>query len=186
VFDWLFEGRPAVYVTLGVLAVLFAALWWRDRRRAWLYALGVVALLAVVYLVLDRLVETRGEQITRRLQTIEKAVKAGNPELVMRQFSPQFTYRGVTRDRFHNMVIDRLKSKFVDDMTIWEVRIPDASGKVFFKAKPKGATLGDYPGFQVRADFVQDADGQWRMMGFEVYNLFVDAETPIDITPYIR
>jgi len=186
VFDWLFEGRPTVYVTLGVFAVLLAALWWRDRRRAWLVALGVVALLAVVYLVLDRLVETRGEQIVRRLQTIEKAVKAGNAELVMRQFSPRFTYRGVTRDQFRAMVAAQLKSKSIDDLTIWEVRIPDASGKVFFKAKPKGPLVGDNPGFQVKADFVQDADGKWRMSGFEVYKLFVDGETPIDVSRYVR
>ena len=146
-FDWLFEGQPTVYVTLGVVAVLLAALWWRGRRRAWLYALGVVALLAGVYLLLDWLVETRREQITRRLQAIEKAVKAGNGEEVMKQFSSQFDYHGIKRDQFRDMVIARLKSRFIEELTIWEVNIPDASGKVFFKAKPKG--LGDNPGFQV-------------------------------------
>ena len=183
-FDWLFEGRVEVYAALGAVAILLAALWWRDRRRAWLYAIGVVALLAGVYLLLDRLVETRREQITRRLQAIEKAVKAGDAEQVMRQFSPQFDYRGIKRDPFRAMVIARLRSRFIEELTIWEVRIPDTSGKVFFKAKPKG--LGENPGFQVRSEFVQDPDGQWRMKTFEVYNLFVDGEVPLDVSPYIR
>lgn len=183
-FDWLFDGRPAVYVALAVLAVLCVTLWWRDRRRAWLYGLGVVGVLAAVYLLLDRLVETRGEQITRRLQLIEKAVKAGDAEGVMQQISPTFDYRGIRYDAFRQGVSARLKGRFVEDLTIWEVRFPDASGKVFFKAKPKG--LGENPGFQVRADFVQDADGQWRMKGFEVYNLFVEAETPYDVSVYFR
>ena len=129
-FDWLFEGRLAVYLTLGVVAVLLAALWWRDRRRAWLYAIGVVALLASVYLLLDRLVETRREQITRRLQAIEKAVKAGDAEQVMQQISPQFDHHGINRDKFREGVFARLKSRFIEELTIWEVRIPDASGKV--------------------------------------------------------
>ena len=184
-FDWLFEGRPAVYVTLGVVAVLLAALWWRDRRRHWLYAIGVVGLLAAIYLLLDFAVETRREQITRRLQTIESAVKAGNAEQVMEQFSPQFRYRNVTREQFRAAVISRLKSKFVDDLTIWEVRVPDAPGKVSFKAKPKGK-VGDNPGFQVRAEFVQDPDGQWRMKSFEVYNYYSDGESPHDVTPYVQ
>jgi hypothetical protein len=184
VFDWLFEGRPAVYVALGVLAVLFAALWWRDRRRAWLVALAVVGVLAGVYLLLDHLVETRDEQITHRLQLIEKGVKAGNAEQVMAQFSSQFDYHGIRRDALRHGVAARLQSRFVDELTIWEVRFPDASGRVFFKAKPKG--LGDNPGFQVRADFVRDADGQWRMKTFEVFNLFVEAEAPIDVSPYLR
>ena len=185
-FDWLFDGRPAVYVTLAVLAVLGVALWWRDRRRAWIVALGVVGVLAAVYLLLDRLVETRGEQITRRLQLIEKAVKAGNAEQVVQQFSTQFDYHGIRRDAFRERVAARLKDRFVEDLTIWEVRFPDDSGKVFFKAKPKGGVVGDNPGFQVRADFVKDADGQWRMRTFEVFNLFVEAETPLDVSPYIR
>ena len=185
-FDWLFDGRPAVYVALGVLAVLCAALWWRDRRRAWLVALGVVGLLAAVYLLLDRLVETRGEQITRRLQLIEKAVKAGDAGQVVQQFSTQFDYHGIRRDAFRERVAARLKDRFVEDLIIWEVRFPDDSGKVYFKAKPKGGMVGDNPGFQVRADFVKDADGQWRMRGFEVFNLFADAETPLDVSPYIR
>jgi len=184
VFDWLFEGRPAVYAALGVLAVLLAALWWRDRRRAWLVALGVAGVLAGVYLLLDRLVETRDEQIARRLQLIERGVKARDAEQVMQQFSPQFDYRGIGRDALRRGVASRLQSRFVDELTIWEVRFPDASGRVFFKAKPKG--LGDNPGFQVRADFVRDADGQWRMKTFEVFNLFVEAETPIDVSPYLR
>ena len=183
-FDWLFEGRAAVHVTLGVVAVLLAALWWRDRRRTWLYALVVVALLAGVYLLLDWLVETRTEQITRRLHLIEKGVKAGDAEQVMQQFSSQFDYHGIKRDQMRASVTAKLKARFVEELTIWEVRIPDASGKVFFKAKPKG--LGDNPGFQVRSEFVKDADGQWRMRTFEVYNPFVDTEVPLDVSPYLR
>ena len=158
VFDWLFEGRAAVYLTLAVVALLLVALWWRDRRRHWLYAIVVVGLLAAVYLLLDFAVETRREQITRRLMAIESAVKAGNAEKVMEQISPKFRYGTITRDQFRNAVVSRLKDRFVEDLTIWEVRVPDASGKVTFKAKPKGS-FGENPGFQVRAEFVQDPDG---------------------------
>lgn len=185
-FDWLFEGRPAVYVTLAVVAALCVALWWRDRRRAWLVALGVAGVLAAAYLLLDRLVETRAEQITHRLRLIEKAVKAGDADQVVQQFSSQFDYRGVRRDALRAGVASRLKSKFVEDLTIWDVRFPDDSGKVFFRAKPKGAAIGENTGFPVRADFVKDADGQWRMKGFEVFNPLVEAETPLDVSPYIR
>ena len=153
-FDWLFEGQATVYVALAVVALLLGALWWRDRRRHWLYAIGVVCLLAAVYLLLDFAVETRREQITRRLIAIESGVRTGNAEKVMEQISPKFRYGTINRDQFRSAVISRLKDRFVEDLTIWEVRIPDASGKVSFKAKPKGS-FGENPGFQVRAEFVQ-------------------------------
>src|SRR5262249_29825533 len=52
-FDDLFEYRVTIYVILAVAAVIFVALWFRDRRRGWLYGLGVVALLAGVFFLLD-------------------------------------------------------------------------------------------------------------------------------------
>ena len=185
-FDWLFEGRMAVYVTLGVVAIILAALWWRDRRMGWLYAVGVVGLLAGLYLLLDKLVETRYEHIVRRLRDIQSAVKSADAEKVMRQLSSRFSYNGVTREQFRVMVVDRLKNRFLEDLEIWEVSMPDESGTVSFIAKPKGGAVGDNTGFRVRSEFVQDPDGQWRMKGFEVYNSFADSQSPLDVMRYVQ
>src|SRR4029079_3531801 len=74
-FDALSEYRVAIYLILAVAAVILIALWFRDRRRGWLYGVGVVALLAGAFALIDWGVETPSKQIKRNLQTMAAAVQ---------------------------------------------------------------------------------------------------------------
>src|SRR6266849_845754 len=73
--DWLFEGLWQVYAVLGMGAAVMLILWWRDRRRGWLYGVAVVGFLILLYVLLDFAVETDGEQIGRELQEMSRAVR---------------------------------------------------------------------------------------------------------------
>ena len=70
-FDWLYEGQLAVYLTLAGLAVVAGAFWARQgftlsrqkgqRMNLAPWCLGALLVLALGYFLADRLVETRRE-----------------------------------------------------------------------------------------------------------------------------
>jgi hypothetical protein len=174
VFDWLFEGRPVIYWMLGVLAVLLLLVWWRVRKRPVLLAAGVVAALAVVYFGLSFLVETPRAQIVRKVQEMAGAVKARDADTIFKHIAKDFKFRGQDRATFRGYVEMVLKRGLIDDLVIYDEEFPaggdERTRPVTFMAKPKSAALGDQPAYPVTATFVREADGQWRMQGFEVYN----------------
>jgi ketosteroid isomerase-like protein len=173
VFDWLFEGRIAVYCLLGVAAALLLLVWWRSRKRNVLFAAVAVAALAGVYFLLGSLVETPRKQIERKLHEMAAAVKARDADGVFKHIAKDFKFRGMDRPQFRGYVDTVLPA--VSELVIYDVEWPeggdDRSRVVEFNAKPKGSVLGEQqPAYPVTAKFVREDDGQWRMSYFEVYN----------------
>jgi hypothetical protein len=186
VFDWLFEGRLSVYVILAAAAVIVAALWSRSgfvlvrevsdgkkstrHRPAWLpILLAVIVLLAGVYFLLDRLVETPHEQIQRKLLEMAKAVKAKDVDGIFKHISEGFRLGEMNRASFRTTLVEPA-IKRVEDLILWDFKFPDESGRVTFFARVTGTGGPDGP-FDIRATFVKDADSQWRLQTFEVRSL---------------
>jgi hypothetical protein len=170
--DWLLDSRLTVYLIGTIAAVILLALWFRNRRRGWLYGLGVVALLLGVFAVLDLTIDTPKRQIRRKLREMAAAVKKRDTKAIFAHVSDSFTSddpEPVTKAQFERRVDDLLKNGVVQDLVIWDEKFPDDSGKVEFMAKPKGPGIPNEIGFRVRAVFVRDPDGQWRLKSFEVY-----------------
>jgi hypothetical protein len=184
-FDWLFEGRLLVYVVLVLVGLAFLFFWYRDsrRRRFWLYPVALMVLLAGVYFLLDRLVETRREQIGRKLQEMAVAVKKGDVSRIFEHISDQFRLGGLNKAAFRKSVEGYLNRGEVDDLEIWNVQFLDDEGRVAFHAKPKGRLPGTDAFYLVRAQFVLE-NGQWRLHSFQVFNPYSDSNTPLDI-PYL-
>jgi hypothetical protein len=203
VFDWLFEGRLSVYLLLGVLGVLTAALWsrmgfvlfhsvsptrgaepsrkrWelledetsssrRDVRRRLAVppiVLTVLAVLAGVYFLLDRLVETPHEQIKRKLHEMADAVKTRNLDRIFAHISEQFNVQGMNKAAFRTYVESQFS--IVEDLAVWGEQFPDDSGRIVFRAKPKGPRIPEQFQAIVDAEFVRDPDQEWRLRRFEV------------------
>jgi hypothetical protein len=207
VLDWLFEGRRSVYLLLAALAVVVTALWvrsgfvlihdWSDRakpaakprRRLSLFPalLGLLLVLACGYFLLDRAVETHWEEIERKLQEMARAVSARNVDGVMAHISERFNAQGLDRAGLRGMVDRAIQTRLVENLTIWDVVVPDSSGRVTFMAKPSGSRLptevANVPGFRIRGEFVQDADGQWRLRTFEVFGPAGGGSIPIPQLP---
>ncbi len=180
-FDWLFEGRPTVYLILIGAALLLVGMWTRDRKRGWLLGVGLLGLLTLSYFLLDRFVETAREQITRKLQEMAQAVKARDAERIFAHISDRFQFQGRNKGRFRGYVEGVMRSGGVTELVIWSVNVPDNSGVVRFRAKPSGNLVGTNVGYPVRARFVKESDGEWRLESFEIFNPFVQAETPLDL-----
>jgi hypothetical protein len=169
-FDAFFEYRVTIYLILAVVAVILIALWYRDRKRGWLYGLGVVALLAGVFFLLDYAIETPSKQIKRKLQLMAEGVKKKDTKAIFEQVSDQFSWEGLNKAEFKQLVDRLVETGFVHDLVIWDEKFPDATGNVVFMAKPKSPGLQKDEMFRVRAKFVRDADKQWRLQSFTVHN----------------
>lgn len=180
-FDWLFEGRFAVYLFLAVVGLICFGLWWRDRKRHWLVPMVAVALVLVVYFLLDRIVETRGEQIARKLQEMAAGVDAGDASKIFKHISDRFDFQGSNKSRFRTAVEAILRSRRVTGLAVWDFRFPDDTGKVLFRANPRGNEPGLGVPYLVRAQFVRDGDGEWRLQSFTVHNAFAETDKPLHI-----
>jgi hypothetical protein len=186
VFDWLFEGRAVVYALLAAVAGVLLILWWMHRKRNLLIAVGVVAGLAGLYFLLDRLVETPREQIERKVGEMAAAVKARDAGTIAKHLAADFRFHGQDRDSFRKFVESAVNRGVLDELTVWDMEWPeegdDRTRRVQFKAKPKGGmAAGIEYYYLVKARFVREADGQWRLKDFDVYNPFVDSNRPLDI-----
>jgi hypothetical protein len=185
VFDPLFEGRVSVYVALAAAGVVLLLAWWNSRRRHWLFGLGAVVVLAGLYFLLDRLVETDREQIERKVEEMAAAVRARNTAAIMAHVSDQLHRGGRDKAAFGQSVERAIR--LVDAVIVWEFVFPDdfrrpsgvsAGGqartpevaRVGFRAKPLGGQIRDNPGFNCEAQFVRDPDGQWRLLDFQVFD----------------
>jgi hypothetical protein len=178
-FDWLFEGRLTIYLSLAAAALILLGLWYRDRRRFWLFPVGAVGLLLLTYFLMDRLVETGREQIARKLQEMAAAVKARNADRIFTHISDRFTFQGLNKAGFRSYVEELLSRGRVDDLAIWDVEVADSSsGQVRFRAKPRGSLQGIEAPWVVRARFVQESGGEWRLESFQLSS---PLDAPIDI-----
>jgi hypothetical protein len=175
VFDWLFEGRTAVYCLIGVVAAMLFLVWWRTRKRNVLLAASGVAALAVAYFVLGQFVQTPRKQIERHLkEEIPAAVKAHDADAIFKHITADFKFRGSDRAAFRGLVEMGLKSGFINELVIYDIDFPSGGDSrtipVEFMAKAKPGFSDANPAYPVRATFVREPDGQWRMKGCEVYD----------------
>jgi hypothetical protein len=188
-FDWLFEGRLAVYVLLGAGAFGWLLLWTRDRKLVWLLGAGAFVGLVGLYFLLDRVVETDREQVTRKLGEMKAAVKARESNRIFAHISDRFRLGGLDKAGFRALVERALSQGLIHELEIWDITDPPDGwprdgrpARVSFMAKPKGGPvfIRDEH-FRVEADFVRDPDGQWRLQGFRLFNPLVDTDKPLPI-----
>ena len=196
-FDWLFEGRPAVYVVLAAATVVLFVAWWQRRKRYWLY--GAAAFLALVglYFLLDRLVETDREQIVRKIEEMSAGVRERNVDHVFAHVSEQFRLNNSNRAAFRAFAEQAIRTGQVTEVEAWAPEFPEDfrtkvrrtgttgpqeldAARVTFMVKPHGPNLGT-PFFRCDATFVRDPDGQWRLFAFQLFQPGVDSNQPFQI-----
>ncbi|HKI31099.1 MAG TPA: hypothetical protein VKA46_04485 [Gemmataceae bacterium] len=179
-FDWLFEARTEIFWLLGILGVILLVVWWRFRKRNLLIAAGAIVALAGVYFLLSKIRETPRAQVERKLHEMADAVKARDTDAIFKHVAKDFTFQGRDRATFRKTVETALKGGTIEELVIYGEEWPDgADGRtlpVTFKAKPKAWWAQNTLPYPVKAKFVLEDDGQWRMQSFEVYNPVLSKE----------
>jgi hypothetical protein len=173
VFDWLFEGRPSVYIALAGVAVLLLILWWQRRKRGLLFAAVFVAALIGVYAVLDVSVETDREQIVRKINAMIAAVNAHKLDDAFIHISDQFrSAQGKSKAELRAAAEMFLKQKIVESVKIWDITMPEQPSRehpparVFFSVKASG--VQEFAPADCDATFDFDPQHGWRLSGFRL------------------
>jgi hypothetical protein len=175
-----------VYIILGVASLLLLLRWQQTRRRTWLFAIVIVAGLAGLYFLLDRLVETGREQIERKLKEMAAGVQARNAEGIFTHISDQFRMGGLDKPTFRRFVDQVLRDRQITELEVWQFEVPPTPRstqlvEVGFLVKPKGGITGNAAHYRCQAHFLRDSDGQWRLRDFQIFNPFVETNQPIEI-----
>jgi hypothetical protein len=185
VFDWLFEGRPSVYVALAGVAVLLLILWWQRRKRGLLFAVGFVAALAGLYAILDVSVETDREQIVRKINAMIAAVNAHNLDAAFTHISDQFrSAHGKSKADLRATAEMYMNQKFVESVKVWDITMPERPSRehplarVFFSAKTSGVQE-----FLTDCDATFDFDPQhgWRLSSLRLLKPQTNEEWGLNI-----
>jgi hypothetical protein len=176
VFDWLFEGRTAVYVVLAAAAAFLLVLWWRSRKRWCLTALGVVVALWCLYALLNYAVETDREQIIRKINEMAARVNAHDLDGAFEHISDDFRGPGgTTKEDLRKRANDHIKSGIVTSVDVWDVECPGAVSRerqpaeASFMVKVHG--VQGVEGFFARCEstFAFDPGHGWQMKGFRLF-----------------
>jgi hypothetical protein len=171
---WLFE-QELIIVVVGVLLLLGLGIAWSSTGRNELaYAAGLVLLLVVAGVILERLVVTDRESLEATLQEIARDVAANNhralykhladtaPELRQRaeQELPNYKFQTCRVSKIHNLHVDSgaaPKSAEVEFNVVF-------SGDFHYE----GVSVNSYSGARwIKLHFIQDQDGRWKVEDYE-------------------
>ncbi len=194
-YDWIFEGRLAVYLTLAALAIVLLGAWWSTRRGVWLGWVAVVLAAAGIYYLLDRLVLTDHEQVEQAVRTMADGIGTRNTQTVMSQLSEQFRRDSLDREGLRQLVEHALQHGWVEGVTVKNFEFlpapaatnSDSGGsrasgpiRVSFSGVAWGGTGGEHP-YRCEADFIRVPDGKWRMATFQLFDPISDSSHPMEI-----
>lgn len=164
------EPTPA-YVVLGVGLLVSAALWWRDRRRGELWAVGAFALALLGLIAAGVLIDTDAKRIDRVLRDMARATQDRDVGRIFSHVSETFAVAGMDKLEFRRLVERRIGE--VESFSLWDYQARDISraerrAVVTFALKAHGQSW-QAPFYRCRATFVLDPDGQWRLLNFDLF-----------------
>jgi hypothetical protein len=187
VFDWLFEGRVAVYIVLGAFAFVLLLCWKQVPRRAYLIGFGVAASLLLLYFLLDRIKETDREEIQHKVEVMARNVQTGDVTAIFGNVSEDFRHGGANRESFRQFAENAIRSHRAEEVIVWDFQFPD-DFKAPIQVRGRDTEVAQFS-FLVRcrgsfgdvferceARFIRDPDGRWRFFDFNLRN-------PIDNSP---
>ena len=181
--EWVIDHKLPIYFLLAAAIIACLALWWRLRRRYFLIVTVMGGILLLGLLVLDRIVETDGEQMVRKVREIAAAVSANNLDAAFDHVSAKFDRPPRTKQSFRDLCTRVRSAGQVADVQVWDLSEADVSpamgvGAVEFRFKVRGSWGETPPNYFCRAAFTLDPDRQWRVKTFDIYDSLNQSRTP--------
>ena len=184
---FLSDPSTAVYAVLIVLAVAAAAMALASRRRPMVIVAILLALLVAAVFVIDRLVESPREEAERKIREMAAASQKKDWDGVLKHVSESFSYKGAVTKKGFRSLMGRIDASLpFNGVDAWEFsrsefkQIDAKKLEMGFAAQPTGN-----PAFRKHcvAAFVLDADGQWRMAEFKLYDPIKRDGGPVEVIP---
>jgi len=142
--------------------------------------------LLIGLLLLDRLFESDREQMIRKLEEMSAGVRDNNLDKVFDHISSSFRKGSFDKQSLRSRADEARRSGQVNEIRIWDETIesidPDAKkATVRFSFSVRGSVSTTNVPYLCKAFFAKEADGQWRLQGFDIFNPVVDQNSPMPI-----
>ncbi len=186
---WLIDPETTTYLLLIVFLIVALGVWLRSRKRGAMMAMGIIALMVLALYLCDRLYESPREEAVRKVQLMVDAFNSNNWEQFQQHLSHGTLVRGVTvlvlKPTF------QLGTSFNAKVAVWNfdrdsvkyLPGPEPAVEIAFDAKAE-ALNGQMIPKHVRATFVRDSDGQYRVQNFKTFNIVnKSSEEPLPGAP---
>ena len=170
----------SVYLILAAAFLITFAVWYANRTRRSLAALGaVVGVLAVVFLI-DFLSESPREEAVRRAQAMVKAADARDRDGFLAHVADKVEYRGesapvtVTREQLRNSQMWAVLEQYKPHVAAWDFsrhdvqQIDDNTIEIGFLAK--GEAQERQVPMYFRAKFARQGDGQLKLVAIASFD----------------
>lgn len=182
------DPPPFLTITILLATLVTVFVWWRNRSRKSLVALAVAAIIAVAFFVISWRWESPREQAYRRVQGVIDAMNRYDTGAALAHVSDRFEYRGARKNDLRQAPLNAILRERRANIQAWgfsrDTTEYDADRcTISFSVNVTG-DLGSRIGFFVKATVARDADGEYRMIGFRVYeNTLQGANSPEFIVP---
>lgn len=170
-----------VFLLLAVTLLVLLFLWRRSDDNRFRNAAAVVAVLLLLWFGWQFIrKESAAEQVERKLTEMAAAVKAKDLDGVFRHVSDDFRYGPVDKNRLRGIAQHQLTSGELTEIKVWDfqkAQLKEAQGNekaavtIQFQMKPVGPQIPQEIYFRCVARLVLDADGEWRVAGFDLYRM---------------
>lgn len=181
--NWLVENSTGVYLLLAVVAVGLAAFGWLQQRvKFYAYAVGVLVLLLLVWLLINHAPSDR-RQLEDNVHAMKDAVLLGSDEALLKHLSKDFRYQNATRDDIARAAREAVKGNRVESIRITkfstdEINRDKKSARVRFRVTAWAAGQDQPFMFNVIADFVLEGT-EWKLRTVRFLNPWVNQDEEI-------
>ena len=187
--QFLADPPLTVYLVLAAVAVVAGLVWLSRRTRRTFGVFLAVLTVAVAVGLIDLLFESPREAAVRGVRELSKAINARDWDRFDSRVSKEFEYKGLKKADLRNKMAGVI-GMFDARTAVWDfdrdkvTQIGDDQVSVVFDAKgdPKsGAAYYTH----LKATFVREADGEWRLKTIAVYSYVSKSEGPEEAIPGI-
>ena len=178
------DSAALLYMLLGTATLILGVVWWRTRR-GWFFVGACVFILLIGALVLLRsMYPSDGEKIFHVVQDMSAAVKVKDMDRIASHLANNFNWFGNSRAEFRKRAEHVVNFLEITECPVWDfeaenVSRADGKGTIQFKAKPRSKRVETAAFYLIKAEFILEPDGQWRMQAFNYFNPFVDTKKPM-------
>lgn len=179
---FLSDPPQTVYLLLGAVLVVTAAVAARKQDRKSLVPFGIALGVLLLVLLLDRALESPREEAVRRVQAMAHAADTRNPDAFVAHIADRLEYKGmgntpitVTREQVKASGFWHVLRAHNVHVAAWDfsrddvVEIDDKTVEVGFLAKGETPDGKQFPVY-MRATFTRQANGEMKLTRFESYD----------------
>lgn len=183
--DFLSDPSPVLYALLGVLALVTGARFAVYQKRKQAIPFVLFLLLFVGLFLIDRFFESPREEVSRKITEMAAATRSSAKNDFLRYVSDSFAHKAMDKKALGGLA-ERARTFDVKGIEAWDIGkgsfrlVNETTIEQGFHVQPVGQ-----PGFQKYCvgTFRKEADGQFRLTGFKLYNPIQKTNGPEEDVP---